>query len=289
MAVKLRLSMPALPRVEATFFAFSTLTIIFIRTRLPGSRKCTGTWTLQSPSWCTICYGFAGQACNQTHKNFWGTIHDNPLNLAEYARKYKFLQYAASPTTGISINRRMANLLFPIPENIRIAADGFIVYGASLVGELQHIGDVLGGYRIHGNNNWHIGWSVRQKAGGTGFSVEFVETLDHYLTQKLKENQLPGRISYSDSMLCWADMALDGRWTELAWKVAKENAAQHDRHTWDYTKTICNLILFQLTKSALSPTLYDFMKKHYRRIRGIPFDAVKARNGMPFYYRKPRL
>src|SRR5215472_12700725 len=36
MAVKLRLSMPALPRVEATFFASLTLTIIFIRTRLLG-------------------------------------------------------------------------------------------------------------------------------------------------------------------------------------------------------------------------------------------------------------
>jgi len=221
-------------------------------------------------------------------QELFGVIHDNPLNLADYARKYKFLHYAASPTTGISINRRMADLLFPIPENIRISADCFIVYGASLVGELHHISDVLGGYRIHGNNRWCNGRSVRQKAGSTGWSVEFIETLDRYLTQKLKENQLPGRISYSDSMLCWSDMALDGRWTELAWKVAKANAAQHDRHTWDYTKTICNLILFRLAKSALSPTLYDFMKKHYRRIRGIPFDAGKVSNGMPFYYRKPR-
>src|SRR5262245_53974549 len=98
-------------------------------------------------------------------QELFGVIHDNPLNLAEYARKYKFLHYAVSPTTGISINRRMADLLFPIPENIRISADAFIVYGASLVGELHHISDVLGGYRIHGNNQWYTGWSASGSSG----------------------------------------------------------------------------------------------------------------------------
>jgi len=216
-------------------------------------------------------------------EELFGTIHDNPLNLAEYARKYKFLVYAASPTTGFSINRRMADLLFPIPENIGTSADCFIVYGASLVGELHHISDVLGGYRIHGNNHWFSRWS-RQKIGKGGWSVEFIETLDRYLTQKLKENQLPGRISYSDSMHCWEDMALDGRWTKLAWKIAKANAAQHDRHTWGYTENICK----QLSKLALGPLLYRFMKKHYRRIRAIPLDAEDVSHFAPWRFYLPR-
>jgi glycosyltransferase involved in cell wall biosynthesis len=123
-----------------------------------------------------------------TQEEFLGRMHDNPLNLAEYARKYKFMYYPASATTGISINRRMSDLLFPLPGNIRVSADDFIVYGASLVGELHSISDVLGAYRVHGNNHWYYG--TRRK------SAEFHEVLDRYLNQKLKENKLPGRISY---------------------------------------------------------------------------------------------
>src|SRR5262249_37689362 len=95
-------------------------------------------------------------------QELFGAIHDNPLNLAEYARKHKFLHYAGSPTTGISINRRMADALFPLSENVRISADCFIVYGASLVGELHHINDALGGYRMHGQNRWYTGWAVKE-------------------------------------------------------------------------------------------------------------------------------
>ena len=118
-----------------------------------------------------------------------------------------------------------------------------------------------------------------------GWSVEFIEVLDQYLNLKLKENQLPGRISYSHSMLCWLDMARDGRWTKLAWKVAKANVAQHDRHTWDYTKNICMLSLRQLLKPALWPPLYDFMKRRYRRVRGIPFDEEKVSQGITWRVR----
>jgi glycosyltransferase involved in cell wall biosynthesis len=34
---------------------------------------------------------------------FDGRIHENPLNLAEYARRHKFIDYAAVSTSGISI------------------------------------------------------------------------------------------------------------------------------------------------------------------------------------------
>jgi glycosyltransferase involved in cell wall biosynthesis len=152
-----------------------------------------------------------------------GTIHDNPLNLAEYARKYKFMYWPAGPTTGISINRRMSDLLFPLPENIKVSADDFIVFGASLVGELHSISDVLGAYRVHGNNHWYYG--TRRK------SAEFQEALDRYLNQKLKENKLPGRISYAESMCCWWEIARDERWAELAWRVLRANVVQRDLHT----------------------------------------------------------
>jgi glycosyltransferase involved in cell wall biosynthesis len=168
-----------------------------------------------------------------TQEEVFGRIHDNPLNLAEYARKYKFMYYPASATTGISINRRMSDLLFPLPDNIPVSADDFIVYGASLVGELHSVSDVLGGYRVHGNNHWYNG--ARRK------SAEFHEVLDRYLNEKLQENNLPGRIWYSESMWSWWEMARDERWAELAWRALRANAVQHDLHTLLFSYGTCVL------------------------------------------------
>ena len=125
----------------------------------------------------------------------------------------------------------MSDLLFPLPEKIRISADDFIVRGACLVGELHSSSDVLGVYRVHGQNHWFSG--TRRK------SAEFLETLDRYLNQKLKENNLLGRISYSESMWSWWDILSDERWAELAWRMIIANAVQHDWHTLLFTYGIC--------------------------------------------------
>jgi glycosyltransferase involved in cell wall biosynthesis len=164
-------------------------------------------------------------------EEFLGRMHDNPLNLAEYARKYKFMYWPTGPTTGISINRRMSDLLFPLPAGIRVSADDFIVYGASLVGELHCVSDVLGVYRLHGNNNWYYGAKSK--------SVEFRAALDGYLNQKLKENGLPGRISYEESMCSWWEIARDKQWADLVWRVLKANVVQHDLHTLEVSYVQC--------------------------------------------------
>jgi glycosyltransferase involved in cell wall biosynthesis len=190
-----------------------------------------------------------GKAAEQV---FDSRIHESPLNLAEYARKHKFISYAAGPTSGISINRRMSDLLFPLPENIRISADDFVVLGASLVGEMHYCGDVLGTYRVHGKNYWYLG--NRRK------SAEFQVALDRYLNQKLKENKLPGRISFSESMYCWWDMAGDRRWAELAWRMVKTNAVQHDRVTWLHTCDVCMTVASHFFKKVLPPKFQKFVK-----------------------------
>ena len=85
-----------------------------------------------------------------------GEIHESPLNRYSFAERHRFVWFETGPTTAISINRALARRLFPIPEEgVRISGDDFIVCGASLIGEVYSIGKKLGGYRIHGNNNWH--------------------------------------------------------------------------------------------------------------------------------------
>jgi glycosyltransferase involved in cell wall biosynthesis len=179
-------------------------------------------------------------------EEFLGKTHDNPLNLADYARKYKFMYYAAGATTGISITRGLAHLLFPLPENIRVSADDFLVYGASLVGELHFSGEVLGAYRVHGGNLWYANPKPK--------STEFWNTLEYYLNQKLKENNLPGKISYAESMWSWWELATERRWTELMWRMIKCNAVQHDLHTLGFTYGICRFVMGRMFEKRLRLT-----------------------------------
>ena len=74
-----------------------------------------------------------------------GTAHDSPMNLYAFAKRYRFLWNEIGPTTSISINRRLADRLFPISERARISADAFIACGASLVGQAYLLKEILGG------------------------------------------------------------------------------------------------------------------------------------------------
>ncbi|MBV9738402.1 MAG: glycosyltransferase family 2 protein, partial [Hyphomicrobiales bacterium] len=64
-----------------------------------------------------------------------GKTHQSPMNLQSFAQRHRFIWYEAGPTTAISLNRVLADRLFPIPEKgVRISGDDFIVSGAYLLG-----------------------------------------------------------------------------------------------------------------------------------------------------------
>jgi len=149
--------------------------------------------------------------------------HDSPMNLYAFAKRYRFLWNEIGPTTSISINRRLADRLFPISERARISADAFIACGASLVGEAYLLKDVLGGYRMHGNNNWH--------GADQRISQAYSDTLQEYLNRKLVENNLSPVISFDDSIYAWPRLVTDRRWSKLAWHMIRLSALQHDRYT----------------------------------------------------------
>lgn len=103
-----------------------------------------------------------------------------PPNYYRYAQQYRFVPYVGSPTSGLVIGRELALRLLPLPtQYVRSSADDFIVRGAALIGELIEIPDVLGNYRIHGENAWY-GKRVPK-------SHEFMKQLEKYLNQKLVE------------------------------------------------------------------------------------------------------
>jgi glycosyltransferase involved in cell wall biosynthesis len=157
-----------------------------------------------------------------------GTLHRNPLNMAEYGRKYGHIYYQASATSGMSINRSLAEMIFPLPEQyVRTCADDFIVRAASLVAALHSMEQVLGIYRVHGTNHWF--YTDRR------MSSEFIATLDSYLNRTLAERGIEGTMSYFDSMYCWWDLLKDKRYVTLISKMIMRCVAQRDKHTMGHT------------------------------------------------------
>lgn len=121
------------------------------------------------------------------------SVYNVSANLYQYASQYKFLPYAAAPTSGIAISRELATRIFPIPEEgARTSADEFIVKAALLLGDVYGVDCVLSRYRIHGGNNWYSHQKTKTK--------EFAVLLEDFLNTKLKENNKKPVISFFDSM-----------------------------------------------------------------------------------------
>jgi glycosyltransferase involved in cell wall biosynthesis len=159
----------------------------------------------------------------------YGKTHESPMNLYAFAKRHNFLWYQAGPTTSISINRALADRLFPIPEKgVRISGDDFIVCGASLLADVYSMPEILGGYRIHQKNNWFH--STQRK------SPEFLCALQDYLNAKLVENGLSPVICFDESIYAWQGLLDDERWIKLGWHMLKLSIKQHDGYTalWIY-------------------------------------------------------
>jgi hypothetical protein len=157
-----------------------------------------------------------------------GCLHNSPYNLYAYAKRYRFLPYTAAPTSGVSINRALADRIFPIPDNVRLSADVFVVLAAALIAELHSMPDVLAGYRIHGNNIWFA--TTRYSAAGKQ-SQAWVKSLEAYLNQKLLENGLLPVISFENSIHAWETFAQEGRWAKLSWQMLKLSLKERNGHT----------------------------------------------------------
>jgi glycosyltransferase involved in cell wall biosynthesis len=153
-----------------------------------------------------------------------GETHESPLNLYDYAKRYRSFFYKAGPTSGLSLNRNLVERLFPLAEGgMSFSADEFLVRGASVIGELYYLPEVLGYYRVHGNNRWYRSGTVRP--------VEFQELVDEFVNSKLMENNLSPVLKYRESMHFGADLFLERKWLRLAQHMVRLSIRQHDFHT----------------------------------------------------------
>jgi glycosyltransferase involved in cell wall biosynthesis len=120
-------------------------------------------------------------------------------DLYEHARRYRFLPFVGSPTSGLAFRRDLALRLTPLPtQDVRKCADDFLVRGAGLTGNVVGIPDVLASYRIHGENAWYRTQGQKPR--------EFLITLEKYLNQKLSEVGKPPVIDFYHSMFALTDV-----------------------------------------------------------------------------------
>lgn len=176
-----------------------------------------------------------------------GNVHKSPLNLYKYAKAYRSILYAGAPTSGLCINRCLARKLFPLPhKGIVTSADDFVVKGASLVGELYSLPEVLGSYREHGSNLWH--------GSNKGKSAEFIRTLDAFLNEKLAEAGRLPVLDFEDSMHAWGNLLADRKWSRLFTQIVKLSVRQHDYQTACYVLSTLRGAASVAAKRALSKT-----------------------------------
>ena len=175
-------------------------------------------------------------------------MQECPTNLYSFAKRFHFIPYIAGPTSSLSINRMLANKLFPVPEKgIRISADDFIVYGSSLIADVYAMDRVLGVYRVHDGNNWYH--SIRQK------SPEFQHILNDYLNNKLVESGMCPTISFYDSMFAWRTFVAERQWANLASCMLKVSLKQHDFIAAREVYYVINSIIRYVIKSIIKMSL----------------------------------
>jgi glycosyltransferase involved in cell wall biosynthesis len=154
-------------------------------------------------------------------------LHQSPMNLYDSAKRYRFLEYLGGPTTGISINRMLADKLFPIPEKgVRVSADDFIVYGSFLIADAYSMNKRLSAYRLHGSNYWYDSDKSKTR--------DFRDVLDKYLNAKLVEDGKQPVISFYDSMFAWSEFVDRRQWAKLAPHMLKLSWKQRDLFTATY-------------------------------------------------------
>jgi glycosyltransferase involved in cell wall biosynthesis len=111
------------------------------------------------------------------------------------------------PTSGLAYRRSALSKVFPIDSmKWRLCVDGCLIYCTAFLGKVKTLNEVLGSYRVHGNNNHHITFAeeitVRATKSQLGIEMtnqyinEFLEIIGHQYRVDLSRNLQYRRTHY---------------------------------------------------------------------------------------------
>lgn len=200
--------------------------------------------------------------------NLESEVYNTP-NLYQYACKYRYIPFAASATSGNLLTRKLAEQIFPLPEQeFQISADDLIVRTACLIGEVYRIDKILGQYRLHGNNNWYLDPNHQIDPEQREFSDQRKQALkleSDFLNQKLKENHKKPVISYFDSMLSFKHYEREGSNLKMLLLAIRVINWHLDQKTWRFFRKVTSKViknyLFKIQAFSIKFGKGNFYKK----------------------------
>jgi glycosyltransferase involved in cell wall biosynthesis len=86
-----------------------------------------------------------------------------PMNGHKPISLQYILSYNPTPTSSLALSRAVTDNIFPMPDAIRIQADGYVQAIAPFVAPIAAINDSLAVYRIHGANLYFLSESGEDK------------------------------------------------------------------------------------------------------------------------------
>ncbi len=176
-----------------------------------------------------------------------------------FADPEKFLWYAGQGTC-VSFRRKFLDRLLPIPEEIRMLADGYLGSLIVFVAPILADPDCLSAYRFHGKNSYHADeseMSAETRAKRLRlFRIEFAAMRGWLANNGYTRKQLPVR-----AFLDWWSLYLESQEFLIAapsrlrffwWTVRKtraDNIFQNWRFTFFHYLTAFSALIFGYTKA----------------------------------------
>ncbi|KYC35921.1 glycosyl transferase [Scytonema hofmannii PCC 7110] len=107
------------------------------------------------------------------------------------------------PTSGLAYRRSILTKIFPIDSvKWRLCVDGCLIYCTAFLGKIKTLNEVLGSYRLHGNNNFIQAKVELSMDGQTGIRMTnqyintFLEQIGHQARVDLSRNLQYRRTNY---------------------------------------------------------------------------------------------
>ena len=161
---------------------------------------------------------------------FSGSVFENPG---------KFLGYAGQGTC-VSFRRKFVDRLLPIPEEIRMLADGYLGSLIVFVAPILSLPECLSGYRFHGKNAYHVDEvsSDSRRDRLRLYRVEFAAMLRWLASTGFNRKQLAVRLflDWWRVHLEWEEffLAPPGR-LRFFWWTLRKNRTYSVTQSWRFT------------------------------------------------------
>jgi len=139
----------------------------------------------------------------------------DPATAYQHIRKWGFLPFITSPTSGLSLTRSLASRVFPLPEDRCLIQDRLLVYSSMLFGTVYGSSQVLGCYILHGDNDF-LNKSI---FGSNNDCIRVTVNFINDILQKINRNRIASFYDSGDAKSYYKNSGSIKGLLKLAYKV----------------------------------------------------------------------